>query len=128
CEYPGKRWRSKTARKRSSTSTSGPGNDFHDPSAPGSFAAPWQKQGSDRRRLLTPELAAEAQLVISRGCGDACPVVPGLARDELAKPEREGTSDRRGAQDPPLYLIRQRAATLNRVVRWKIPAPRRNAR
>jgi L-amino acid N-acyltransferase YncA/protein-tyrosine-phosphatase len=29
-------------------------------------------------RLLTPELAASAQLLVTMGCGDACPVVPGL--------------------------------------------------
>src|SRR3990170_3931773 len=29
-------------------------------------------------RLLTSELASQAQLLITMGCGDECPVVPGL--------------------------------------------------
>lgn len=33
-------------------------------------------------QLLTEELARGAQLLITMGCGDACPVVPGLLRDD----------------------------------------------
>src|SRR5215510_13058640 len=31
---------------------------------------------------LTPELAKRAQMLITMGCGDQCPVVPGLKRDD----------------------------------------------
>jgi protein-tyrosine-phosphatase len=31
---------------------------------------------------LTEELAKEAQLLITMGCGDKCPYVPGLRRDD----------------------------------------------
>ena len=31
---------------------------------------------------LTPDLAAGAQLLITMGCGDECPYVPGLRRDD----------------------------------------------
>jgi len=31
---------------------------------------------------LTEELAREAQLLITMGCGDKCPYVPGLQRDD----------------------------------------------
>jgi arsenate reductase len=31
---------------------------------------------------LTPELAAQAQVLITMGCGDECPVVPGVKRDD----------------------------------------------
>jgi arsenate reductase len=31
-------------------------------------------------RLLTKELAQTASLLVTMGCGEACPVVPGLAR------------------------------------------------
>lgn len=31
---------------------------------------------------LTPELAATAQWLITMGCGDECPVVPGTRRDD----------------------------------------------
>jgi arsenate reductase len=33
-----------------------------------------------RPRLLTPELAATANLLVTLGCGEECPVVPGLRR------------------------------------------------
>jgi arsenate reductase (thioredoxin) len=36
----------------------------------------------ERPRLLTPALAARAQRLITMGCGDECPVVPGVARDD----------------------------------------------
>ena len=31
---------------------------------------------------LTPELAAEAQWLITMGCGDECPIVPGARRED----------------------------------------------
>ena len=42
-------------------------------------------------RLLTDALAAEAALLITMGCGDACPVVPGLRREDwpLEDPKRQ---------------------------------------
>ncbi len=33
-------------------------------------------------QLLTDSLAAEARLLVTMGCGEACPYVPGLARDD----------------------------------------------
>jgi len=33
-------------------------------------------------RMLTPELARTANWLITMGCGDACPVVPGAKRDD----------------------------------------------
>src|SRR5262249_25952698 len=40
-------------------------------------------------QLLTQELASRASLLITMGCGDDCPVVPGLRRDDwpLADPK-----------------------------------------
>jgi arsenate reductase len=35
-----------------------------------------------RPQKLTPQLAAEAQLLITMGCGDECPYVPGVRRDD----------------------------------------------
>jgi arsenate reductase len=37
---------------------------------------------SARPQKLTPELAEGAQLLITMGCGDECPVVPGLRRED----------------------------------------------
>ena len=38
-------------------------------------------------RLLTDDLARTADLLITMGCGDACPAVPGLARDDWPLPD-----------------------------------------
>jgi arsenate reductase len=33
-------------------------------------------------RLLTPELASTASLLVTMGCGEACPAVPGVTRED----------------------------------------------
>lgn len=35
-----------------------------------------------RTQLLTQEMAADVQWLITMGCGDECPVVPGVRRDD----------------------------------------------
>lgn len=40
--------------------------------------------------LLTPELAAGADLLITMGCGDECPVVPGVRRDDWPLSDPKG--------------------------------------
>jgi len=53
-----------------------------------------QEVGIDLSRAkpqrLTVELAEDAQLLITLGCGDACPVVPRLARDDWPLPDPKG--------------------------------------
>ena len=41
-------------------------------------------------RLLTDELARGAQMLITMGCCDACPVVPGLQRDDWPLEDPKG--------------------------------------
>jgi arsenate reductase len=41
-------------------------------------------------RLLTQELAANASLLITMGCGENCPYVPGLRRDDWPLPDPKG--------------------------------------
>ena len=41
---------------------------------------------------LTPALAQQAQWLITMGCGDECPVVPGLNRDDWPIPDPKGQS------------------------------------
>jgi arsenate reductase (thioredoxin) len=41
-------------------------------------------------QLLTADLAAQADLLITMGCGDACPVIPGLHRDDWPLPDPKG--------------------------------------
>lgn len=43
-----------------------------------------------RPRLLTEELARGATLLITMGCGDACPVVPGLERADWPLEDPKG--------------------------------------
>lgn len=39
---------------------------------------------------LTPQLAATADLLVTMGCGDECPVVPGLRRTDWPIPDPKG--------------------------------------
>ena len=39
---------------------------------------------------LTPELASDAQMLVTMGCGDECPWVPGLRREDWALPDPKG--------------------------------------
>jgi len=43
-----------------------------------------------RPQRLTAELAEGAQLLVTMGCGEACPVVPGLARDDWPLEDPKG--------------------------------------
>lgn len=43
-----------------------------------------------RPQKLTEELARGAQWLVTMGCGDACPVVPGLRRDDWPLPDPKG--------------------------------------
>ncbi len=50
---------------------------------------------------LTPELAQDANLLITMGCGDECPFVPGLRRDDwpLLDPKGQGIAQVRQVRD-----------------------------
>jgi arsenate reductase len=50
---------------------------------------------------LTEELAREAQLLITMGCGDKCPYVPGLRRDDwpLRDPKGQPVEEVRKIRD-----------------------------
>jgi len=43
-----------------------------------------------RPRRLTAVLAAGAVVLVTMGCGEACPVVPGLRRDDWPVPDPKG--------------------------------------
>jgi arsenate reductase len=53
-----------------------------------------EEEGIDLRdahpQKLTPELAAGAHLLITMGCGDECPFVPGLRRDDWPLEDPKG--------------------------------------
>jgi len=60
--------------------------------------------------LLTTELAARSDLLITMGCGEKCPVVPGLRRDDwpLEDPKGKSMEIVRGIRDD----VRARVADL----------------
>jgi arsenate reductase len=43
-----------------------------------------------RPQKLTPELASQAQLLVTMGCGDECPFVPGLRREDWPLEDPKG--------------------------------------
>lgn len=59
---------------------------------------------------LTAELAQDAELLITMGCGDECPYVPGLRRDDwpLPDPKEQGIETVRQTRDE----IKQRVLDL----------------
>ena len=48
--------------------------------------------GGAKPQRLTDALARQASLLVTMGCGEACPYVPGLARDDWALPDPKGQS------------------------------------
>lgn len=76
---------------------------------------------SARPRLLTTELASEVQLLVTMGCGDECPVVPGLRRDDWPLPDPKGqpVEQVRQIRDD----IRGRVRELLQANGWSLPAP-----
>ena len=46
--------------------------------------------GDARTSRLTEELARQAQMLITMGCGDQCPLVPGLKRDDWPLEDPKG--------------------------------------
>jgi arsenate reductase (thioredoxin) len=71
---------------------------------------------------LTSDLAQQAQLLITMGCGDQCPVVPGLKRDDwpLEDPKGQPLPRVREIRDE----IRRRVETLLEREGWRQTADR----
>lgn len=46
--------------------------------------------GAARPQLLTDEIARSAGLLVTMGCGESCPVVPGLRRADWNLPDPKG--------------------------------------
>ena len=68
-------------KARATSAGTAPGDRVHP-----EVAAAMSEAGIDlsaaRPQKLTPEMAAGAQMLVTMGCGDECPVVPGVVRDD----------------------------------------------
>lgn len=77
------------AKARALSAGTTPGDRVHP-----EVVAVMQEEGIDlsgaRPQKLTTGLAAEAQLLITMGCGDECPYVPGLKRDDWLLDDPKG--------------------------------------
>src|SRR5262245_56068604 len=74
-----------------------------------------------RPRKLTDHLAREASLLVTMGCGDQCPYVPGLPRDDwpLDDPKGKPLDDVRRIRDD----IRERVSHLIDAQGWSRSSP-----
>ena len=72
--------------------------------------------GDRKPRKLTDDLARGAQMLITMGCGEQCPVVPGLRRDDwpLEDPKGKPIARVREIRDD----VRARVVTLLRREGW----------
>lgn len=72
---------------------------------------------SVRPRLLTGEVAAGVDLLVTMGCGEECPYVPGVERDDwpLADPKGRPVDEVRAIRDE----IRARVQSLVSQRGWK---------
>jgi arsenate reductase len=79
------------AKARALSAGTNPGDRVHP-----EVVAVMQEKGIDLRgarpRKLTSELAAEAQLLITMGCGDECPYAAGVRRDDWPLDDPKGQS------------------------------------
>lgn len=73
-----------------------------------------------RPQRLTPEMASSATLLVTMGCGEACPYVPGLPREDwvLDDPKGRDPAEVRRIRDE----IRARVAQLVAANRWAPPS------
>ena len=71
---------------------------------------------SDRKpRRLTRELAEQADVVVTMGCGDACPVIPGkrYVEWELEDPKGRAVDDVRATRDDIARRVQALVAELD---------------
>jgi arsenate reductase len=98
-----------STKARALSAGTSPGDRVHP-----EVVAAMQEEGIDlsaaQPRTLTPELTAQADLLITMGCGDQCPYVPGLRRDDwpIADPKGQPIARVRAIRDQ----IRDRVRTL----------------
>ncbi len=65
-----------------------------------------------RPRRLTPELAGSARVLVTLGCGESCPVVPGVRREDWPLPDPKNQPPERVREIRDLTRERVRALVL----------------
>jgi arsenate reductase (thioredoxin) len=97
------------AKARALSAGTKPGESVH-----AEVVAAMLEDGVDLRgtlpQKLTPQLAAHAHILVTMGCGDECPYVPGVRREDwpLEDPQRQNLERVRAIRDE----IRARVQTL----------------
>ena len=74
-----------------------------------------------RPQKLTDALAAQAQWLVTMGCGEQCPHVPGLRRDDWPLPDPKGQSEERVRRIRD--EIRSRVLAFVEANGWSRPVP-----
>jgi arsenate reductase len=102
-------------RARAISAGTQPGSQVH-PEVLQAMAEAGVDLSGARPQHLTAQLAAGAQVLITMGCGDECPIVPGIVRDDwpLDDPKGRAIEDVRRIRDE----IRARVAELIRKREW----------
>ncbi len=94
------------ARARAISAGTQPGERVH-PEVVAAMAEVGVDVSGGRPQRLTDELARTAQWLVTMGCGDACPVVPGLRRDDWPLSDPKGQ---------PMERVREIRAEVHRRV------------
>jgi arsenate reductase len=99
------------ARARAESAGTAPGERVH-PEVVTAMREVGIDLGAARPQRLTDELAAAADMLITMGCGEACPAVPGLRRDDwpLEDPKGKPIERVRAIRDEILERVRRLAA------------------
>ncbi|MGE0594590.1 MAG: arsenate reductase ArsC [Vicinamibacterales bacterium] len=104
-----------TSRVRALSAGTAPGAHVH-PEVVAVMREQGIELGEARPQHLTAELAAGARMLVTMGCGDACPHVPGATRDDwpLEDPKGQPPERVRAIRDE----IRGRVEALLRTEGW----------
>ncbi len=98
-----------SSKARAISAGTQPGTQVH-PVVLGSMAEVGIDLSGVTPRLLTDDLAKEASILITMGCGEACPVVPGLPREDWPLEDPKGKTLERVREIRE--DVRERVATL----------------
>ena len=103
------------ARARAASAGTTPGDRVH-PAVVDAMLEVGIDLGAVRPQLLTDELARSADLLVTMGCGEACPWIPELERDDwpLDDPKGRAPDEVRRIRDE----IRRRVDELLRARGW----------